>query len=193
MMVRRLDSPFHQAQNSRVKRHASLKAALTAAFAASLGLLLPVSAAGQAKSQAAKPANLAAPNAKAPKARGKLPLNDLTFVSTAQEARDAAKASATKKSEKSAAAPRPSKSHESGNLGVVELQPARVGASTGSESGAVHPNHQKKSVLKNVHGTVYGSEGAAGQATDGAVGASSRNGKSHIFIEGQHANSPTPH
>ncbi len=51
----------------------------------------------------------------------------------------------------------------------------------------------KKSLLKNVHGEAYGGTGsgnASMQAAGGAVGASSKSGKTYIYVEGSHAHGP---
>lgn len=50
------------------------------------------------------------------------------------------------------------------------------------------PGQEKKAKggpLKNIHGTVYGGTGANGRDTGGAVGASTRGGKTAIYVEAE--------
>jgi len=43
----------------------------------------------------------------------------------------------------------------------------------------------KRGPLKDVHGTVYGGSGSGSQATGASAGASTRSGKTSVYVEGQ--------
>jgi hypothetical protein len=169
-----------------------------AIFTVILGLWLPVVVTARARAQASNPSDSATPNTKAAKTPAKLPLKDITFISTAEAARQVAEEIKVKASGQSASAPRASKSRQPENSGVLEFQPDKSGSSAGSESGPDHLKSHKKPVLKDIHGTFYGSTAAQGTSdhtAEGAIGASSSNGKLNVFVETQHSqtNSPAPH
>jgi len=161
-----------------------------------VSLCLTATAPGQAGAQTSSESAPKPTSTKAAKPRVKLPLTDITLVSTAEAAREAAKATEVKG--KSASDPHSSKSQASANSGVMEFQPANPGSSAGPESGGVQLKDHKKSVLKDIHGTAYGStsaQGTTGRTAGGAIGAGSSNGKFNVFVETQRsqASTPAPH
>ncbi|MCL5005559.1 MAG: hypothetical protein M1404_03415 [Acidobacteria bacterium] len=180
----------------------SRKSLQAAIFTATVGLWLPIAATAQTKAQRSNPSDSAVASAKAAKAAktpAKLPLKDITFISTSEAAREAAETTEAKKPGQSASTPRTSKLGQPGNGGVLEFHHAQNKSSTSSESGAVLLKSHKKTILKGIHGSVYGStattQGAADRTVDGAIGAGSGNGKFNIFVETQHsqASTPAPH
>ncbi len=116
------------------------------------------------------------PRAVARKANSKPALAEATRVST-----DAAvKSAAQKKAGTSAAEDAPSESDDSA---VTELHPA---AQTPEASSAESPKTIKKSSSRNIHGSVYGASGSGGGSTrksGGSVGASSKSGKTSVYVE----------
>ncbi|HUY13053.1 MAG TPA: hypothetical protein VMX16_05375 [Terriglobia bacterium] len=76
------------------------------------------------------------------------------------------------------------------NSGVVELQSAAPGSLSGGGPLVVPTKDSKDSLLKNIHGDVYGSTaaGVAGNnAEDGAVGATSKGGKTSVYVQTDHS------
>jgi hypothetical protein len=67
--------------------------------------------------------------------------------------------------------------------GVMEFQPVPSGTGPASSSGVIQAGSQSKSPLKRVHGDLYGATGAAGQAASGSVGATSKSGKTSVYIQ----------
>jgi hypothetical protein len=72
---------------------------------------------------------------------------------------------------------------------VMEFQPAPSGSGPASSSGVVHDGAQSKSPLKRVHGDLYGAMGASGHAAGGSVGATSKSGKTSVYIQSDEARS----
>lgn len=163
-----------------------------------LFLVLPSAATAQkAKSSNAPPANPKSVNST--KSQKKLPLQDVTLVSTAAAVRKVAeeassRAQAPKAASKASVKP---KSKQVADGAVLEFHPESNPAGD-STKGGFQKKSGKKSVLKNIHGSAYGAAASAvGQANGegGAVGADSSNGKLNIYIEGEHthASTPAPH
>ncbi len=165
-----------------------LKATIVASI---FGLWLPVGAKAQAKTPI--PGTAKSTPAKAKTSKTSTKLQDFTLVSTTAAAREAAKEARNKAAGKSA-----SKSGQAENTAVVELQPAALPSSADSDSGSAKTKAGKKPLLKDFHGSLYGTAGAqgvAGKSTAGEIGTGSSNGKVNIFVEGQHtqATTPAPH
>ncbi|TAM81037.1 MAG: hypothetical protein EPN47_14260 [Acidobacteria bacterium] len=171
----------------------------TALLVLALILLLPPAATAQKQkigsSQAADPKN---PKAEKPTAQ--LPLQSVTLVSTEEAARQAAE-EVRARAQPSKAGPGNPKQAEPGKAAdraVLEFHPADSLPGADVPRGGFQENDSKKSVLKNIHGSAYGSAASAtGRANSegGAVGADSRGGKVNIYVEGERgrASTPDPH
>ena len=75
---------------------------------------------------------------------------------------------------------------------VVEFQPAPSSsgaASKADSAGIVRDGAKGKSLPKRVHGDLYGETGAAGHTAGGSVGATSRSGKTSVYIQSDEAGS----
>ena len=72
---------------------------------------------------------------------------------------------------------------------VVEFQPAPSGSGAASSGTVIEDPAQSKSPLKRVHGDLYGVAGADSHAAGGSVGASSRSGKTSVYIQSDQARS----
>ncbi len=128
----------------------------------------------------------------------KITLLDATRVSTAGALKAAAAAKQPDPTAKShnllegVAASKPSDA----NSGVVELQSAAPGSLAADKPWVERRTDSKDSLLKNIHGDVYGSTaaGVAGNnAEDGAVGATSKGGKTSVYVQTDHSQGPLPH
>ncbi len=111
-------------------------------------------------------------------------LVDATRVSTDATARSAAKEDA----QKSAAGKKTKDSNESS---VMEFKPA--GPNAGSGEVVVLSKDSKKK--KNIHGEVYGTTGAQAAGTQGgggAVGGTSKSGKTSVYVETEHQRTTPP-
>ena len=114
-----------------------------------------------------------------PKSASKPVLSEATRVST-----DAAvKGAAQKKAEPNA---KDEAAGESTDSAVTEFHPADQKPETSSAASAESPETSKKSPSRNLHGSVYGASGAGGEGarrTGGSVGASSKSGKTSVYVE----------
>ncbi|MGH9432107.1 MAG: hypothetical protein ACRD3T_11245 [Terriglobia bacterium] len=127
----------------------------------------------------------------------KISLLDATRVSTAGALKAAAEAKtdATASSHKALEGLSDSKS-TAAEAGVVELQPVASGSLAGDKPLVTPSKSSKGSLLKNVHGEVYGSTGAGvagNNAEGGAVGATSKGGKTSIYVQTDHSQGTLPH
>jgi len=114
-----------------------------------------------------------------PKAEKKPALSEIMRVSTSQVARTAAQ-------EKGKGRPAQESGDQPSDSGSLELRPLAQGAEVSSEAVAIPSRGSRKSPLKNVHGTVYGSVDPKNKGTHRAgasVGATSKSGKSGIYVE----------
>jgi hypothetical protein len=123
----------------------------------------------------------------------KLSLADVTRVSTAEAAKNAAKES-TKDNSKDQDVLKSADGN--GQSGVLEFQPATVGDP--STSPAAHPEATKKHALSKVHGEAYGAldpKNTGTHRTGGAVGATTKSGKTSVYVETNQSKSTsnTPH
>jgi hypothetical protein len=171
----------------------SAKKLAAAILTGMLGLGLPAATSAQTKTQAAPPQVGSQTQAgKDSKPPAMLPLKDLGVISAAELAREAAKTKARAQGQAT------SKSSPANEGGTLEFQPVKGGSSSDSPSTDAHLKDQKKPLLKDFHGSVYGAtagQSGAGSTAAGAVGASSPSGKLNVFVEGQHsqASNPGPH
>ncbi len=80
---------------------------------------------------------------------------------------------------------------DSSESAVVEFKPA--GPNAGSGETVVLPKDSKKN--KNIHGEVFGTTGAQAAGTQGAggaVGATSKSGKTSVYVETEHQRTTPP-
>ncbi len=143
-------------------------------LAAALSLLASA-AFPQSQAPQNPPADSPAKESPAPRANKKRLLDEATRVSTSEAVKSVAQESKEK----------PKTSESSSASEVLEFQPAAP--SSAAAGTVVAPSKDsKKSVAKNVHGTVYGSadpQATGNRRTGGAVGTSSKSGKSSIYVE----------
>ena len=127
---------------------------------------------------------------KATPQNGKSPvLVDAPRVSTDAAIHDAAREAAKKQAGDNAIPDQP------GNADVVEFHAAEP-VTASSSTGAAPAKTPKKGLLENVHGSVYGAASAKGPQTHAegaAIGASSKSGKSAIYVETNDARTSPPH
>jgi hypothetical protein len=126
-------------------------------------------------------------------------LKSVTLVSSDAVARkvaeeESAKAQASKTNSKHSKQAETSKATDGA---VLEFHPTDSPPAQ-SGKGTFQVKNRKKSVLKNVHGSVYGAAASAvggAHGEGGAVGAESGNGKVGVYVEGERtqANTPVPH
>ncbi len=129
------------------------------------------------KNSSGSPAAQASP---ASKTETKRALADATRVST----KEAVKTAAQTKTKASEAGTAPEGT--SNESDVLEFRPAAPTDNGTSGVITLPSKDSKKSAVKNVHGTVYGSanaQGAGNRRTGGAVGASSKSGKTSVYVE----------
>lgn len=82
-------------------------------------------------------------------------------------------------------APEPASSSDA----VMEFQPAPPASGAATGSGVVEDGAPSKSPLKRVHGNLYGATGVAGHAAGVSVGATSKSGKTSVYIQSDEARS----
>ena len=160
-----------------------------------LFLVLPAAAVAQ-KEISSNPSPPKPKSVKPTKPQDKLPLQDVTLVSTAAAARKVAEEASARAQAPKAASKTSVKaeSKQAADGAVLEFHP-ESGPAGDSAKGGFQSKSGKKSVLKNIHGSAYGAAASAvGQANGegGNVGADSSNGKLNIYVEGEHAHASTP-
>jgi len=152
-----------------------------------LAIVLAVAALGAAQDPQQTPAE---PSQKKPekvpdKPSSKKPsLAGAARVSTDAALEDAAKAAAKK--------PEGAKEEPSAEA-VVEFHPAQA---EGATSTSVKPESQKSKKAKDVHGTVFGATNAKNAGTrraGGAAGATSKSGKTSVYVETEGDRTKPPH
>ncbi len=104
------------------------------------------------------------------------------LVSTRAAARAAARAKTAKQAGKSAAAKVPA---------VSEFHATAAG-SFGGAPLVVDKRKNDHGLLKNIHGSLYGLNGAGERVEGGKVGATSKNGKTSIFVGSEGASAKNP-
>jgi hypothetical protein len=113
----------------------------------------------------------------------KASLADATRVSTDEAARQAIQQQNPDRAAKdSSVAP--------GESDVVEFKPAPA-AAKGDDSVVVKNSSDSKK-LKNVHGEAYGAAGAGSHREGGAAGATSKGGKTAVYVETDHSRASPP-
>ncbi len=144
-----------------------------------MALLLCIAAAGILRAEEKKAAPPDPPAQKTASDK-KAVLIDASRASTDKTAESASQ----KKSQGTQADESPKPSDDSA---VTELRPLPPEQAT-KASNSNDEKTKKKSKggpLKNIHGTVYGGTAAGSQAAGGAVGTSTKSGKTNIYVEGQ--------
>lgn len=75
---------------------------------------------------------------------------------------------------------------------VMEFHAAGNGSAGSLSAPAALHDKATKSALKRVHGDLYGGKSGAGRADGGSVGATSRSGKTSVYVGSDQARSTTP-
>ena len=119
-------------------------------------------------------------------------LADVTRVSTAEAALGAARDATKEKAKNQKSRQSPDGTEETG---VLEFKPASQDADA---EAASHPTVYSRTKRKRVHGEAYGSldpRNSGNHQTGGAVGATTKSGKTSVYVETDQARStaPTPH
>lgn len=177
----------------------SKTACQTVLLALTLLLLLPTVATAQAEKTTNTP-NPAAQNQKAAKTPKKLPLEALTLVSTSEAARGAAAEISAKKMALKDATRTSGKTgtKQKADGGVQQFQIDNAAGLADSSNGTFRIKDHKRSLLKNIHGSIYGATASGvgrANSVDGDVGADSSNGKLSVYVGGEHTHvrPATPH
>jgi hypothetical protein len=110
-------------------------------------------------------------------------LTDAVRVSTDEALASAAKQETKKRSQDK-------NRKDSSDDAVLEFHPAAPAAS--ADSSTVVTKDSKKAPLKGVHGEVYGAAGAGRNREGGKVGASSKGGKTSVYVETDRSNTTPP-
>lgn len=156
-----------------------------AGLALIVGLMAAVYAFAQSPAEKPSTENSSKQKANATNHKKKPTLAEVTRVSTAEAARSAASKTADESTGQNTKS-------ESSDSAVLEFHPQSQDPAASSGDPFKSSKDSKDSALKNVHGTVYGSADAANvhnRKTGAAVGAGSKTGKSHIYVETDHARS----
>ena len=149
-----------------------------------LALLLPAGLMAQEREEK-KPEP---PRAEARKASSKPALAKATRVSTDEAVRNAAQKKAGTSALEDA-------SRESNGSAVTELHPVAPTSENSDAANTESPKTSKKSPSRNIHGSVYGASGSGGDSTrrsGGSVGASSKSGKTSIYVESNRSSESQP-
>lgn len=150
-------------------------------LAAVLSLGAGSALAQQAASEGRKVDKQSQPKASAAKDKEKPSLAEATRVSTADAVRETAA---------DAARPKNGEAQGSGAPDVLEFRPADAATRDDGEATVVPKG---KSTLKNIHGNAYGLDSASGKQAGGAVGVTSKKGKSSVYVETNHQTASEPH
>jgi hypothetical protein len=125
----------------------------------------------------------------------KVKLSDVTRVSTEEAARQAAKEKA-KSGQSSSAKPddetKKADQEEAASSPVSELQPAKKTskdkAATDDPTAEVGSSNARK-----IHGSVHGASGSGARQGGAEVGAGTKSGKTHVYVETDRTTTPQPH
>jgi hypothetical protein len=120
------------------------------------------------------------------------PQKEPALTNAVRVSTDAALRKAAQEKAKEAASGKDKKS--TADKDVLEFRPAAPGSAPAEKDVVVEDS--KKSPVKNVHGEVYGTTGSGSVGTRGAgaaVGASSRSGKTSVYVETQRSRTTPPH
>ena len=140
-------------------------------------------------SDAAKP-ELQNVRPEAPSDASTLTLKDAGHLSPEESARMVAKSLGEKKDQSKRQAA--GQSEAATDQAVVEFHPAADGSRNGSGAAAKIQDKQPKSALKWVHGDLYGAKSGTGHAGGGSIGATSRSGKTSVYVQSDQARSTAP-
>jgi hypothetical protein len=174
----------------------TFRQALLAGWA--VGLLCGLVMGQQPANSNSKPAvRQAAKSSAAPKTSvPRITLLDATRVSTSEALKAAAQVKQTARTAKKGPALKGVIAVKPGvDSGVVELQPLAHASPSGGKALVAPAKDSKDSFLKNVHGDLYGASAAGpigANAESGAVGATSKGGKTSIYVETDHSRGPFP-
>jgi hypothetical protein len=153
---------------------------------------LLVTALGQARAGEEKPPEKPAD---ASVAEEKKPsLAEVTRVSTTAAAENAAREQVRSEDEASEAEIEGSTSGEDSDS-VVELKPRSKNSEESKEAVKVDTRSSGKGPLKDVHGSVHGTldaKGSDSRRTGGSIGATTRDGRGAIYVEGQRTRETPP-
>ncbi len=152
-----------------------------ARLAATAALLVPLAAYPQTSPE--KSSGPTSDQRAAAKPAKKASLADATRVSTDEAARQAIQQQNPDRAAKDSAV-------ASGESDVVEFKPAPP-AAKGDDSVVVKNSGDSKK-LKNVHGEAHGAAGAGGHREGGAAGATSKGGKTAVYVETDHSRASPP-
>ena len=157
--------------------------------AAGLCLLAAIPALPQATAdKAGEPAESAVAKPAATSNGNKPKLSEITRVSTDEAARGAAREKATPDEDASTV-----ETDQATAATVTELKPASRSSET--SSGSMTTQDSKGSKSSRVHGRAYGSldpKNSGDRQEGAAVGAGSKSGKTHIYIETERSRRTTP-
>ena len=122
-----------------------------------------------------------------PEAPAKKPALDTKSVLMGASRASTAKAAEGAAKEKSQGVEAEEASQPDADSAVTELRPlppSKQEPVADSKDGDKKKS-SKRGPIKNVHGTAYGGSGSGSQAAGGSAGASSRSGKTSVYVEGQ--------
>jgi hypothetical protein len=86
----------------------------------------------------------------------------------------------------------PGKSKPVSDAAVLEFHSAGEGSGNSSTAAVAGPARQGKSPAKRVHGDLYGAKSGIGNAEGGSVGATSKSGKTSVYVESDQVRSTVP-
>lgn len=144
-------------------------------------LLVPLAAYPQASREKSSGRTPEKPATARPDEKEKASLADATRVSTDEAARQAIKQKDQDKKDSSVA---------STDSNVVEFKPAPPAAKSDDSLVVTKSGDSKK--LKKVHGEAYGATGAGGHREGGAAGATSKSGKTAVYVEADRSRTSPP-
>lgn len=130
-----------------------------------------------------------ADSVKPSKQTDKVKLLDVTRISTEDAARRAAQEKSEKKTEGNSAKEENSKKNASS--GVSELRPVTKAPGDSTDTVQISTKKSGKLPVKDVHGSVQGVNGSGVRETGAAVGASSKGGKVHVYVETERSRTDT--
>ncbi len=151
-------------------------------LAATVALVVPLAAYPQASPE--KTSNPTSDRQVAAKPVKKASLADATRVSTDEAARQAIQQQNPDR------AARDSSTASGEAAAVVEFKPAPPAAK--DDDSVVVKNSGDSKKLRNVHGEAHGATGAGGHREGGAVGATSKGGKTAVYVETDHSRVSPP-
>ena len=132
----------------------------------------------------AMPALASAQGSAAPAAK---PTKDLkaVLIDASRASTDKAAESVAQKKTEAAPPDEPPKPTEDSAVTELRPLPPESQATSSDKKDKTQAKKSKGGPGKNIHGTVYGGAGGPSQGGGGAVGGSTKSGKTSIFVEGQ--------